>query len=201
VSTTAIQPPDRKSKNGKGPTVEEARHLAVLVLQGMSAAKAYALVYPLRKKGSIKNRSRMGRLIYQNYMADYRYDLKETAERHRITADRYFGKLDQLLEAKRYDEVVGTRLIEPDPESSLQFKPFVVQERNSELLEDGPVQLGAAKEVGRALGIGPQPGDGGNGTMIQGNVYVVRIGSIEKTPQERALRAIRALAGPKEEEP
>lgn len=159
-----------------GPTLLQARQLFVYVMQGLTYAEAYRRVFQHRNVGTVAA-SRQGGIIFREYQEKHQEDAAEAAKRAGIDPDRYFKKLDQLLEAKTLDEVIKTELLDTG-----NGKAKTVTTRNTVEVIDNATQLGAVKEVGRALGIVKDDHDSASQTNI--NVLVVTSG-IRKQRQRR----------------
>lgn len=174
MSSTTIRKRGTEVEIGRkqGVTLEQARALYLYVHQGMTITAAYRKVFP-RRKCADQGACQMGGIILRQYESDYLEDLKETAKRHGIDEDAYFEDLNTLRKAETYDEVVETRLLEDGKAVTL---------RNSVVVADNGIRLGAVKEIGRALGIGPQPGESGGS---QQNIFVYVEGQVRKTRQKR----------------
>ena len=170
MSTTVITT-CRIGRKG-GCSLEQARVVYLCKHQGMSYTEAYYKAFPHRKP-TRKVASWMGSQIYWEYRENHLEDLKETAKRHGIDEDAYFEDLSRLRRAKTFDEKVESHIGEDGKAVTL---------RNSIVVADNGIRLGAVKEIGRALGIGPQPGESGG---TQQNVFVYVEGQVHKTRQKR----------------
>ena len=173
MSSTRICDPgqDRIGRKGGVPK-HQAKALWDYVCQGMTRSQAYRKVFP-RRKVTDATASTMGGLIYSEYERKYAHEIKEIAERNNVTVDRYFRKIAEKFEAEVFDEKVESYIGEDGKAVTL---------RNSVVVPDHRIQLDAAKEAGRSLGIGPQPGESGG---IQQNVFVYVEGQVHKTRQKR----------------
>lgn len=155
-------------------------------LKGYKLYEAYYKVFPGRRHVKKKSASGQAGSIRKKYREEHWDDWLEQAARHECDPDRYWAGLDDLLKAETYDEVIQTKIIYPE-KGGIQFKPVPVVSRNTVVVKNDGVRLGAVKELGDRLGIGVKK-DGSNGGSTQ-PINIIIIGHVEKKPQERYVES------------